>query len=324
MSRLSKLQFITNKVYIPKKQGFPRYLANYYEYYLMLIPAIAFYFIFKYFPMYGILMAFKDYNFMIGVFKSPWVGFSVFKEVFREAAFWQALFNTLWLNVLCLAVQFPFPIIFALLLNELINKRFKKIVQTISYMPHFVSWIIVYGLMLALVDKGSGLINVFISKMGIESIDFLIHKGWWLFLFVFAGTWKEMGWSAIIYLAALSSIDSALYEAAEIDGANRFKKIWHVTIPGIKGTIIILLILNIGSLVNIGFEQPYLFGNAMVSDISSVLSTFIYDRGIVRAQFSYTTAVGLFQQVVNFILLLMANRTIKLLGEEGLFGGAIK
>lgn len=300
------------------------YLRNNYEYYLMLLPAAALYIIFRYVPINGLLMAFENYNFMVGVFKSHWVWFSVFADAFRQSTFWQAFFNTIWLNLLSLLIQFPIPIIFTLLLNEVVGRKFKRTVQTISYMPHFISWVIIYGVVLAFVNSDTGLINLLLKSIGVKSVEFLTVKGWWVFIYVFTGVWKETGWSAIIYLAALGSINPELYEAAEIDGANRLGKMWHVTLPGIKGTIVILLLLSIGGMISIGFEQPWLFGNALVSDISSVLSTYIYTRGITQAQFSYATAVGLFQQVVNFILLLLANYSAKLLGEEGLFNKGVR
>ena len=303
------------------KNGFLKYFLNNYDYYIMLLPAAAFYIIFRYLPLNGILMAFEDYNFVKGVFNSPWVGLEVFREVFREVAFWKALFNTIWLNSLSLIVQFPLPIIFALMLNELKDGRFKKFVQTTSYLPHFISWIVIYGLVLAFVDKQTGVINILFGRLGLQQTEFLTQKGWWVFIYVFAGVWKEMGWTAIIYLAAMGSIDSSLYEAANIDGANRLRRIWHVTLPGIRGTIVIMLILSISSIVSIGFDQPFLFGNPLVNNISSVLSTFIYTRGIVQYQYSYTTAVGLFQQIINFMLLATANKIANLLGEEGIMGG---
>ena len=297
------------------------YWRNNYQYYLMLLPPMLFYIIFKYIPMYGVLIAFKDYNFMSGVFKSPWVGLDVFKEVFRDKTFWNAFWNTLRLNLLQLIVGFPIPIIFALFLNEIENKVYKKVVQSISYLPHFISWTIMYGFVLIFVTKDTGLFNVLLKSIGLPQINFLMEKGWWLATYIFSGIWKEVGWSAIIYLSALSAIDPELYEAAAIDGAGKFKCMWHITLPGIKNTIIVLLILNIGKMLAIGFDQPYMYGNAMVSEVSTVLSTYVYEMGLVRARFSFTAAVGLFQSVINLILLLGVDKFAKMLGEDGLFGG---
>ncbi len=178
--------------------------------------------------------------------------------------------------------------------------------------------------MLAFTTKDTGLANVMLKSLGLEQINFLTVKGWWLFIYIFSSVWKDMGWAAIIYLSALSSIDTALYEAAAVDGAGRFKSMWHVTLPGIKSTIVIILILNIGKIMSIGFEQPYLLGNPLVNDISSVISTYVYEMGLVKARYSFTTAVGLFQSLVNFMLLLSADYLAKLLGEEGIFGGGTK
>ncbi|WP_132779445.1 ABC transporter permease subunit [Treponema sp. J25] len=292
--------------------------------YLMLIPGITFYFIFKYIPLYGILMAFKDYNFMIGVFKSPWVGLDVFKEVFRDSEFWRALTNTIRLNVLSLCITFPLPILFALLLNEINNEVYKKTIQSISYLPHFISWVILYGLILSFTAKETGLINVFLRKIGAKEIAFLGNEFWWTVVYILSGIWKDMGWAAIIYLAALSTIDPALYEAASIDGANRLHKMWYITLPGIKGTIVVILILQIGKIMTIGFEQPYLLGNALVARVSTVLSTFIYERGLLQAQFSFTTAVGLIQSIVNFVFLLGADYVARFLGEKGIFMRDVK
>jgi len=297
------------------------YLRRNCQYYLMLLPALAFYVIFKYIPMYGVLIAFKDYNFMAGVMKSPWVGLEVFREVFRDRTFWTTLRNTIRLNLLSLIVGFPAPVIFALFLNEITNKTYKRTIQSISYLPHFISWVILYGLLLAFLYRETGLVNVLLKKLGFQEINFLATKGWWYVVYVGSGIWKELGWSAIIYLSAMTAIDPQLYEAASIDGAGRFRLMWHVTLPGIKNTLIVMLLLNIGRMISIGFDQPYMLGNPMVSEISTVISTYVYEMGLVRARFSYTTAVGLFQSVVNLILLLGADRLARLLGEEGLFGG---
>jgi len=270
--------------------------------------------------MHGILIAFQDYNFMKGVWASPWVGLDVFNEVFKDKSFWNAFWNTLRLNGIALVIGFPIPIIFAMFLNEIRSNMYKKVIQSISYLPHFISWVIIYGLILAFTTKETGLINTFLKAIGGTPINFLTHKGWWLFLYVFSGIWKEMGWSAIIYFSALSAINPELYEAASIDGAGRFRCMWHVTLPAIKNTIVIMLLLAIGRIISIGFDQPYMLGNVMVADVSTVLSTYIYEMGILRAQFSYTAAVGLFQAGINFTLLIVADAFAKLLGEEGLFG----
>jgi putative aldouronate transport system permease protein len=287
----------------------------------MLLPGLLFYFIFKYVPIYGIVLAFKDYKFNLGILGSPWIGFDVFKDVFRAKLFWRALSNTIWLNLLSLIVGFPLPVIFALILNELKHNGFKRVVQSISYLPHFISWVILYGIILALTAKNTGIFNVLLRMAGREEVSFLTNRAWWLNIFITSSIWKETGWQAILYMSALTAIDPGLYEAAAIDGAGRWKSMIHITLPGIRSTIVILLVLNVGRIMTIGFEKPYLLSNASVSDIGSVLSTYVYTLGIQNAQYSFTTAVGLFQSVVNFGLLVGADRAAKLLGEEGLFGG---
>jgi putative aldouronate transport system permease protein len=319
----SEIEMLTGKKSRPNYQSgkLKSYWRNNYQYYLILLPPLLFYLIFKYIPMYGLLIAFKDYNFITGVWQSPWVGLDVFKEVFHDHSFWVAFFNTIRLNFLTLIAGFPIPIILALFLNEINHSGLKRLVQSISYLPHFISWVIIYGLILAFLTPQTGMVNVLLKQLGFKEINFLFHKGWWVCVYLFSFIWKEVGWSAIIYLAALTAIDPQLYEAAALDGAGRLKCMWHVTLPGIKGTIIIMLLLNIGKMVSIGFDQPYNLQNVMVNDVSSVLSTYIYDMGLIRARFSFSAAVGLFQSLINFSLLLGADRFAKLLGEEGFFGG---
>ena len=285
----------------------------------MLLPGIIFVFIFRYIPIYGIVLAFKDYKFNLGILKSPWIGFEVFRDVFRSTLFWQAFGNTIWLNLLSLILGFPLPVIFALILNEIRLTGFKRVVQSISYLPHFISWVILYGIILALTAKNTGVFNTILVSSGKEQINFLTDKFWWLIIFVGSSMWKETGWQAILYMSALTAIDPGLYEAAAIDGAGRWKSMVHITLPGIRSTIAILLILNIGRILTIGFEKPYLLTNASVNDIGSVLSTYVFTMGIQRAQYSFTTAVGLFQSVINFSLLIAADQIAKILGEEGLF-----
>lgn len=299
------------------------YFKGNYDMYLMLLFPIAFYFTFKYVPIYGLVLAFKNYNFAEGIMGSDWVGWKVFEKLFRDRTFWLAMRNTLLLNLMSLLIGFPIPIIFALLLNEIRQVKFKKIVQSISYLPHFVSWVIFYGIIVAVTSKNTGIVNILLGSLGLEQQNFLTEKGWWLFIYVVSGIWKETGWQAILYLSALSGVDQQLYEAAAIDGAGRFKRLWHITLPGIRSTIVVILILEIGKIMTIGFEKPFLLGNSMVSDVSTVLSTYIYTMGITRAQYEITTAAGLFQSVINFALVMGADRIAKLMGEPGLFESKI-
>ncbi len=308
----------------PRTKTFGTYLKGNYDMYLMLLIPLAFYFIFKYVPIYGLVLAFKDYNFQKGIWGSPWAGLEVFEKLFRDRMFWLAIRNTLFLNLISLLAGFPIPIIFALLLNEVKHSKFKRVVQSISYLPHFISWVIFYGIIVALTAENTGVINILLKNTGFEQQSFLTKRGSWLFIYIFSSIWKETGWQAILYLSALSGIDQELYEAAEIDGAGRFKRIWHVTLPGIRSTIVTILILEIGKIMTIGFDKPYLLGNSMVSDMSTVLSTYIYTMGISKAQYAMTTAAGMFQSVINFVLVIGSDKIAKLLGEEGLFAMKVK
>ena len=278
---------------------------------LMLLPVIAFYGVFHYAPMYGVVIAFKDYNIFKGVRGSEWVGMANFINIFSTSDFYRVLRNTLVLNFLSLLINFPGPIILALLLNEVRHMAFKRTTQTIAYLPHFLSWVVVANMMIPLLSPSSGIVNKIIGVFGIEPIYFMAREGWWIFSYVMIGLWKSVGWGAIIYLSALSGIDPNLYEAAIIDGANRWKQTIHITLPSISGTIVILLILNIGRLMSIGFEQPYLLGNSAVISVSNVISTYVYTIGLLSGDISRSTAIGFFQSLVNMIMLVVANKISK-------------
>jgi len=286
---------------------------------IMLIPVVAYYLIFHYIPMYGATIAFKNYNMFEGIFKSPWVGLANFKRIFSTSDFYTVLTNTLRLNFLSLIFGFPSPIILALLLNELRNAIFKRTVQTIAYLPHFLSWVVVANMFIPMLSPSSGLINNIITALGGEAIYFMADKYWWIVVYVALGIWKETGWGAIIYLAALTGIDQQLYEAATIDGANKWKQLLHVTLPGISSTITVVLILNIGRMMSIGFDQPYLLGNGSVIEISDVISTYVYRLGLQSADISRSTAIGLFQSVVNLIMLFATNYLSKRISGEGIY-----
>lgn len=276
--------------------------------FIMLFPVIAYYILFKYWPMGGLVIAFKNYNFADGILHSPWVGLKNFKVLFSSASTLQIIWNTFWLSFLNLAVGFPVPIFLAILLNEVRKTWFKKWVQTIVYLPHFFSWVIVAGLVLSLFATDYGSINKVLKLFNIEPITFLYESKSWIAVFVGSGVWKEMGFSTIIYLAALTNIDPALYESAGMDGATKWRQIWHITIPGIRHTIILLLILAMGQLMEVGFDQIYNLQNSAVADVSEVISTYIYKIGLGNAQFSVTTAMGLFESVIGCTLVLVANR----------------
>ncbi|NOU91760.1 ABC transporter permease subunit [Paenibacillus sp. LMG 31456] len=273
----------------------------------MFIPVVLFFIIFKYFPMFGLLIAFKDYNFADGILHSPWVGLSNFEMLFNQSQTLNIIRNTLLLSLLSLVFGFPVPIVLAILLNEARRLWFKKFVQTVVYLPHFLSWVVVGGLVLTIFSMESSAINHWIEQQFGEPYPFLYNPNSWIAVFVASGVWKEMGFNAIIYLAALSSIDPSLYEAAAIDGAGKLKQIWHVTLPGIQTTIVLLIILAIGKVMDVGFDPVFNLQNNVVSSVSEVISTYVYRVGVQQGQFSLTSAMGLFESVVSFVLVLSAN-----------------
>ncbi|WP_245375481.1 ABC transporter permease [Paenibacillus eucommiae] len=273
----------------------------------MFIPVLLFFIIFKYIPMLGTVIAFKDYNFVDGIFHSPWAGMKYFVQLFDQHQTLQIIRNTLMLGALTIFVGFPFPVILAILLNEVRKMWFKKTVQTLVYMPYFFSWVIVGGIVLTLFSQDSGFINHFIRQTGGEIYPFLYKPLSWISIFLGSGIWKETGFNAIIYMAALTTIDPSRYEAACIDGANKWRQIWHVTLPGIRSTIVLMLIISTGSVMEVSFDKVYVLQNSIVSDVSEVISTYIYRVGMQGGQFSLTTAMGLFESVVAFILVLTAN-----------------
>ncbi|WP_231891380.1 ABC transporter permease [Paenibacillus swuensis] len=286
--------------------------------YLLLVPVLAYYAVFHYAPMYGIVMAFQNYNMFQGVFGSEWVGLSVIEEVIHSNGFWLSVRNTLFLNLTSLIIVFPAPIILAILLNEVIRERWKRVIQSAVYLPHFISWIVLSGILILMLSE-KGMINQFLGIFGIPATSYLSHSSSWIVVYVLSDIWKEIGWSSIIYLAAIASLDPSIYEAAKVDGASKWKQVWHITLPGIKPTIILLLILNIGQMVSIGFEKPFMLGNAMVSNVADVISTHVYTNGVTNTRYSYSTAVGMFQSVINLILIVSANQLSKKLTKESIW-----
>ncbi|NOU70944.1 ABC transporter permease subunit [Paenibacillus sp. LMG 31458] len=274
---------------------------------LMFIPVILFYLIFKYAPMAGLIIAFKDYNFFDGVFHSPWVGFENFQKLFNNENSLKIIRNTLLLSSLNIFVGFPFPILLAILLNEVRKMWFKKIVQTLVYLPYFYSWVIVGGIVFSIFGIEGSWLSHWMTLFNFEPFPFLYNIKSWVTIFVGAGIWKDMGFNAIIYMAAMTTIDPSLYESASMDGANKWKQIIHITIPGIAPTIILLFILSMGRVMEVGFDPIYVLQNAAVNDVSDVISTYIYRVGLQGAQFSLTTAMGMFESVVALILLLSVN-----------------
>ncbi|MCY9659910.1 ABC transporter permease subunit [Paenibacillus chondroitinus] len=287
--------------------------------YLIASPMLLFFLIFKYVPMWGILIAFKNYTPYVGFWASPWVGFEHFERFFGNDSFFQLLRNTLAINLLNLIFFFPMPILLSLMLNEVRKDWVKRIIQSIIYLPHFLSWVIIVGITYLMLSTSSGFINKLIAAMGYEKIDFLTSQSMFWGLLTLQSIWKEVGWGTVIFLAAIASVDTQLFEAARMDGAGRLRQIWHVTLPAIRNVIIILLILRIGHMMDVGFEQVYLMMNGAVSDVADVFDTYVYRSGIQQAQFSYSTAVGLFKSIVGVILVVLTNRLAKKFGEDGIY-----
>ncbi|MCY7778694.1 sugar ABC transporter permease [Bacillus haynesii] len=287
--------------------------------YLMILPGLIYFLLFKYVPMWGIVIAFQDYQPFLGITGSEWVGFKHFERLFTEPTFFMLLKNTLILFFLNLVVFFPIPIILALLLNEVRVALFKKFVQTLIYIPHFMSWVIVVSLSFVLLTVDGGLINEIIAYFGGEKINFLLNESWFRPMYILQVIWREAGWSTIIYLAAITAVDPQLYEAAKMDGANRLRRMWHVTLPAIRSVIVVLLILKIGDTLELGFEHVYLLLNATNREVAEIFDTYVYTAGLKQGQFSYSTAVGLFKAAVGLILVIFANRMAKKFGEEGIY-----
>lgn len=286
--------------------------------YIMALPVVAYYIIFQYLPIYGIQIAFRDYSPSTGFLNSPFVGFKHFISFFDSYYFWRLIKNTLLINFYELVFGFPMPIIFALLLNEIRKSWFKRTVQTISYLPHFISVVIIAGMITDFVAR-DGLINQFIMLVGGDPIPFLQKAEWFRTIFVGSGIWQGLGWSTIIYLAAISNIDPTLYEAATVDGAGRWRQVLHITIPGIMPICIIMFILQMGYMMSVGHEKIILLYNPLTYETADVISTYVFRKGILEASYSFTTAISLFNSVINFALLIMANKISRRVSETSLW-----
>ncbi|PCK20407.1 protein lplB [Bacillus pumilus] len=287
--------------------------------YLMILPGLIYFIVFKYVPMWGLIIAFQDYQPFLGILGSEWVGFKHFIRLFTEPTFFILLKNTLILFAMNVVIFFPIPILLALLLNEVRLALFKKFVQTMIYIPHFMSWVIVVSLSFVLLTVDGGLINELIAFFGGEKINFLLSQEWFRPMYILQVIWREAGWSTIIYLAAITAVDPQLYEAAKMDGAGRLRQMWHITLPAIKSVIVVLLILKIGDTLELGFEHVYLLLNATNREVAEIFDTYVYTAGLKQGQFSYSTAVGLFKAAVGLILVMLANRLAKKFGEEGIY-----
>lgn len=287
--------------------------------YLMIFPGLLYFIIFKYLPMAGLIIAFQDYQPFLGILGSPWVGLKHFIRLFTEPTFFMLLKNTLILFGLNLVIFFPLPIIVALMLNEVKNRYFKAGIQTLIYIPHFMSWVIIVSISFIFLNVDGGIINEFLALLGLEKISFLTAPDWTRTVYIGQIIWKELGWSTIIYLAAITAVDTQLYEAAEMDGAGRLRKTWHVTLPAIRPIIITLLILKIGSTLDLGFEHMYLLLNSLNRSVAEIFDTYIYTAGLKNGQLSFSTAVGLFKGLVGLVMVILANKLAKKFGEDGVY-----
>ncbi len=312
-----------NKIYVKTHISWGASFRKYWQLYLLLLIPIVYFLVFRYGPMEYILTAFKKFQFGKSIWAMPWATnkkkeldiFFYFKKAFDDPLFIKALRNTVLLNVLDLIIGFPAPIIFALILNELVFSKYKKFVQTVAYMPHFLSWVIIYSLSVKIFATNDGLVNQVLGT----NIPFLGNENLWVVSYILIGVWQNFGWGSIVYLAAIAGINPELYEAAAVDGAGRFKRMWHITLPGIRPTIVVLLIMNLGHILGGGFDRPFAMQNPLVLNTAEVISTYVYKKGVLSGQFELTTAVGLFQSVVGVFFLLTANFISRKLGERGIW-----
>ena len=302
-----------------RKRGLLRDIVRDKYLYLMLLPGVLYFIVFKYIPMFGLVMAFQDYKPFLGFIDSPWVGFKHFERFFSEPQFWMLFRNTALLALYSLVFYFPLPILLALMLNEVRHEAYKRTIQTFVYVPHFVSWVVVVGIFYLLFTTEGGLVNELIYRLTGSKISFLLAPEWFRPMIIFQQIWKEVGWGTIIFLAALAGVDPQLYEAARIDGANRWRQIWHITLPAIRSTIVILLILRLGNFLDSGFEQIFLMLTPTNREVGEVFDTYVYVKGLTQLQYSYSAAVGMFKSVVGLILVVGANWLAKRFGEEGIY-----
>lgn len=290
-----------------------------YQLYLFILPAFLYFIIFHYASMYGIQIAFKNYIAVKGIWGSPWVGLKHLNNFFQSYYFWVLIKNTVGIALYSLVAGFPIPILLALALNEVRNNRFKKLVQNVTYAPHFISTVVMVGMIIAFLSPSSGVVNEVIKALGGEAVPFMQKPGMFKSIYVWTGVWQGMGWGSIIYLAALAGIDPQLHEAAIVDGATRLQRIWHINIPGIMPTMVIMLIMHAGGIMSVGFEKVFLMQNPLNMERSDVISTYVYRMGLLNAQYSFSSAVGLFNSVINFILLVTVNSIARRINETSLW-----
>lgn len=294
-------------------------IVKYHQLYLLLLPALIYFVIFRYGPMYGLQIAFRDYVATKGFSGSPWAGLKHFERFFSSPDFWLILKNTVAISVGSILVNFPLAIIVALMLHQVTHMKFKKTVQTIIYAPHFISVVVLVGMITLFLSPTSGIINKIIEAVGGEAIFFMAEPGWFKPVYILSATWQSTGWGTVIYLAALSSVSPELYEAAEIDGATKWQKMWHIDFPGILPTAVIQLILTTGNILSIGYEKIFLMQNSLNRLASEVISTYEYKQGLVNAQYSYSAAIGLFNAVINLAILLTVNKIARKVSDTSLW-----
>ncbi|MFC4597505.1 ABC transporter permease [Cohnella hongkongensis] len=294
-------------------------MAKRYDLYLMLLLPVAWYLIFHYGPLYGLQIAFKNFNPGKGILGSSWIGFDHFERFFDSYYFGRLLWNTLTINLFSMLIAFPIPILLALIVTEIRSRRYSKLLQNITYMPHFISVVVIVGILTVFLSASTGPVNKLIEALGGSPVEFMQSAGWFKTIYIGSNIWQSMGWQSIIYIAALAGVNPDLYEAAKIDGASRMRRIWHVSLPGIIPVIVILLILDVGHFMNIGFEKILLMQNNLNIESSDVISTFVYTTGILKGEYSYTAAIGLFNSAINLILLLLVNRFARKTSETSLW-----
>ena len=290
-----------------------------YQLYIMMLPMVVYLFIFAYIPIYGVQIAFKDYNVGQGILGSPWVGFDNFTRFFRSFQFWNVLKNTLVLSLYGLIAGFPIPILLALMVTQVRREGFKKFVQTVTYAPHFISEVVVVGMLFIFLSPTSGIVNIGLGKLGVQAVNFLAEPSMYKHLYVWSGVWQGAGWGSIIYIAALSAVSPELYEAARIDGASKFQQIVHIDFPSILPTATILLIMNAGSIMNQGAQKAFLMQTGTTAASQEIIATYVYKVGLIQNQFSYSSAIGLFNNVINIILLVTVNTVSRRLSENSLW-----
>lgn len=304
---------------VRRRKGRIAYLKNNFDLYLFLLPAVVVTFIFSYIPIYGVQIAFRNFSARRGIWNSPWVGWDNFERFFQSSNFWPLIWNTLSLSIYALIAGFPIPILLALMLNSMNGKHYRKIIQTVTYAPNFISVVVMCGMIILFLSPRIGVVNKLLGVVGIDAINFMGESKYWRHIYVWTGVWQGMGFNSVIYFAALSSIGPELHEAATVDGASKVQRIWHIDLPGILPTIIILLIMNCGSILSVGFEKAFLLQNDLNRGVSEIISTYVYRVGLIDNDMSFSSAIGLFNSVINAIMLVLVNTVSRKLSDTSLW-----